>query len=267
VAYTAVQIATAVKSAGVNQAYTHTHIGIPTGDHAIAVATALSMQNKGLADSQGLWGQPQTAGHPLGEQAIDLAMAMLDKNNWTWNKVPTFRDGSYQLFLPQAVAALASAPVNPKGTLQEPEPLNQGAGLEDLIREAVTVARDVTDPLFWRQVIFIGAGWVLIAVAVFQVLNKGLVQPVLSGAEQVDQIAGAAAGIKTNVVTPFRAYRKRQKATAAARATARGTKLIGGERPPERARKRPLVGTFNPNAPYVPPVKRTKPPPAKASSS
>lgn len=253
------EIATAVKSAAVTfapgtpNATDKPSQGIPQTDQPTAVATALAAQAQGRVETDGFWGSWVYAGQSkpnptdIAYQAILLGAWLQpagggDKN---WAKVPTYADASYLLYMPTATVALGTATAGPPTQLQ---PDNSQGGLSGLISGANSAVHDLSDPLWWRQVWFIAGGWVLIAIATFQLINRGMVAPVRNSIGSLDEIAWDIVNLNRNIGDPLRARKANRAAAKAAKAAPPPAP------PPQNRQPRPRV--------VVKPGQR--PPPAKA---
>lgn len=222
--YTAEQMAPTVKGISATAANGHV-FRFAVADMPVVIATALAAQQDQPAGTY-FWGPNLVPGNtlPAGDfpsQCFALVL-QIHTTGWSWSQVPSFQDGRYLLFVPQATAALATAgsDTSPDNSGHQVTPDSEGTpGLSDLITGGVEVAGDLVDPLFWRQVYFIVGGWALVIVAVVQVVNRGLITPVRNGLRAVDDVAWDAASLHTNVIQPLAAYRRYRKARKKARAT------------------------------------------------
>jgi hypothetical protein len=253
------EIATAVKSAAVSfpagspVSAGQTTGGIAASDQPTAVATALAAQAQGRVEKDGFWGSWVFAGQPspnptdIAYQAILLAawLSPASGGSKNWAKVPTYADASYLLYMPTATAALATATAGPPTQLT---PAAQTSGLPGLIEGANNALHDLSDPLWWRQVWFVGIGWMLIGIAVFQLINRGFVAPARNTIGGLDELAWDLTNLHANVGGAL----KRRRANIAAAKAAKAPKPA----PVAPAPRRPRV--------TVTPGKR--PPPAKRSS-
>lgn len=246
--YTAGEIASVVKGTtvhglgGLQSLWT---VSLSGPDQITAVAVALAAQSAGSA---ALW-LPGFGGS-LQAQATQMVGAVgtakepdgstVKRGNQAqvWQAMPYYANGRYQLYIPQATAALATATAQPNtGGNQTPGvsgALAAGAAAQADVtsagQAAVQIVNDVRDPLFWRQVWFIGGGWLLVGIAVFQLVNRGFIQPVTGAVRQVDNVAYDAASFKANVSDPFKAFLRHRASGAEHRKLARGDVLSGRKR-------------------------------------
>ena len=270
-ALTADQIAAAVKGAAV--------VG-PDGRHSItdanavtAIACALAAQAADPALPQGYWG------HGPGDINQQVFYLIYELDNHGWSGVPMFANGRFQLYVPQAVVAFTNAtkPPDRSGGLSDTSTA-PGGGLElqNPLSELAGGVVQFTDPLFWRSLYFIAGGWILIGVAVYQLLNGAIVQPVVRGITAADQLYDHASDLNRNVVRPLRAWRRwaragRNPAPAPAPAPASRPRPNpggpGSNPQPRGPRLRPLSAPYDPNARPAPPRPKANraapPPPAK----
>lgn len=251
----------------------------PSDDEAPAVALGLYFSHQNNIDKTGQFGLGLGSEYHT-ECGILCAYCLDQKSRGADYFTQKGMAGQgWQLFLPEATAALAVTGAGPENATSTNPIQNSPAqqfindtSLGDLIGNTNAFLTNIASPLFWRQVWFIGGGWLFIAVGAFQIIRGGVIRPVGEGLRQADNFAYDVANLRDNVYKPFKAYRAQRKATAGARATARGNKLIGLAPGARRYNQKtgaagPLGGApYNPNAKPTPPRPKAtpgKPPPAK----